>query len=219
VKKKCLTCGDSLAGHWRAAKYCSDACQQKHQSDKGKAARLVERTCVYCEKNFRGNARQNYCGPTCQSAAQKEGQKANYRRRREEARGVRACVGCGNPLPEKANGNQVFCTPECRLAKLREGPLERPTSCLNCNGPLPLDAHFNVRFCCTECKIEGRKTGARQKYIPKTTPGNAAQLASKSTTGAPGCGCGDCQECKMFLALQHDARDWRRRERVAGDDP
>lgn len=90
--------------------------------------------------------------------------------------------------------------------------------CLECGGPMPRRAHHRALYCKPLCSREGQKKANVRRAIryqqklaadPRSRP--------KQATGAPGCGCGSCPECKIFLALQHDARDWRSRERVVDD--
>lgn len=92
-----------------------------------------------------------------------------------------------------------------------------PRFCGHCGGPMPRRAHHKSLYCKPVCRVEGQKRAdlARvNRYQRKLAD---ATRPPKTATGAPGCGCGHCQECKMFSALQRDAQNWRARERVADD--
>lgn len=86
--------------------------------------------------------------------------------------------------------------------------------CRHCGGPMPSGAWGTMHYCSPACRVDGKRATeqarvARYKAKVRAKEKLAAVAKPKPVIAAPGCGCGRCDECRLFAVLQSDAKIWR----------
>lgn len=76
-KRVCIVCGEDITYLHGCAKYCGEACREKHQTE-ARLNRLWKKTCLGCGKEFMGVYYKNYCSDECCNASRSAKMKAHH---------------------------------------------------------------------------------------------------------------------------------------------
>lgn len=86
--------------------------------------------------------------------------------------------------------------------------------CRHCGGSMPSGAWGTMHYCSPACRVDGKRATesarvARYNAKKRAKEKLATAAKPKPVIAAPGCGCGQCTECRLFAACKHDAKIWR----------
>ena len=130
----CKQCGRSFTvGPKQTNKlYCSDECREKHSKSRNNARRRRPQpgktvTCRICGADFVTTAHNRaYCSTECYAESQRRRNAERYREQRNKEPNkpkttgrTATCKTCGATFTP-ANGNSIYCGPECHAAGRRK---------------------------------------------------------------------------------------------------
>lgn len=119
-------------------KLCSDECRAKHNAYKPRTRSRVCKSCGIVF-NFSGMGNFMYCSDACRD-------RPDIVPRRYE------CVECHCEFETIIQGNNKYCTPECRAKHYTYKPRERTAVCRHCMVTFKFTGAGNRNFCSDRCK-------------------------------------------------------------------